>query len=275
MAIVVFCAALIAGTLADRPDRAGGSGTILAADLHVHGGLPLDAILPPWELQKEASRRGLDAIAMVGHNHPFAARFEPLMSGDAIVLPGVEVGSAGRHMVAIGVREGVDWRLPADEAIEAVQRQGGVAVAAHPIRKSWITRNARAPVLLDGTEVAHPLITFEPDAAEELRDFYERVRAVNPDVAPIGSSDTHGLRDMGVCRTYLIVNERTARGVLDAIRAGRTVADDGRGTLTGRPDHVAAVRAHLTSLPPPSPGRLPPLWAMTALLALAVALIFE
>lgn len=274
-AIVVFCAALISGTLIDRPDRGGGSATILAADLHVHGGLPLDATLPPWELQREARRRGLDAIALVGHNHPFAAWYEPLMAADVIVLPGLEVGSAGFHMIAAGVREWIDWRLPADEAIAAVRRQGGVALAAHPIRESWTTSNVRAPVLLDGTEVAHPVIFFEPAAAAEMREFYERLRATNPDVAPIGSSDTHGLRDMGVCRTYVIVTERTERGVLDAIRAGRTVADDGRGHLTGRSDHVRDVRAHLASLPSASSARLPQVFAMTALLALAAALIFQ
>ena len=64
------------------------------------------------------------------------------MSSDVIVLPGLEVGNAGGHMVAAGVRKWIDWRLPADEAIEAVHRQGGVALAAHPIRKSWVTRNA-------------------------------------------------------------------------------------------------------------------------------------
>ena len=274
-AVVLFCAALLTGTMTDRPVRVRGGASILAADLHVHGGLPLDSTLPPWEMPKEAARRGLDVIAIVGHNHPFAAWYEGLMSGDVIVLPGLEVGSAGRHMIAVGVRGWIDWRLPADAAIEAAHRQGGVAIAAHPIRKSWVTQNVRAPGLLDGAEVGHPLISFEPGAMEELREFYERTRAVNPDIAPIGSSDNHGLRDMGVCRTYLIATERTERGVLDAIRDGRAVADDGTGSLTGAPAHVAAVRAHLAALPPVSPARLPALCALTALMALAGALIFR
>ena len=272
---MLFAAALLTGTMSDQagPRRAGAG--VLSADLHVHGGLPIDGALPPWELQKEARRRGLDAIAIVGHNHPIAAWYARVMSADVIVLPGLEVLSANRHMVAVGVRGWIDWRLPADEAIEAAHRQGGVAIAAHPVRTSWVTQNARALGLLDGAEVAHPVLDFEPDAAQELRQFYEGARARNPNIAPIGSSDNHGLHDMGVFRTYLIGAERSERGILDAIREGRTVADDGRGHFTGRPEHIATVRAHLASLPPAPPARLHRLCSIAALLALAVAMIFE
>jgi hypothetical protein len=273
-AFALFAAALFTGTIADRAIPVRGDG-ILSADLHVHGGLPLDATLPPWEIQKEARRRGLDAIAMVGHNHPLAAWYERLMSDDVVVLPGLEVLSANRHLVAAGVRGWIDWRLPADAAIEAIHRQGGVAIAAHPVRVSWVTRNARALTLLDGAEVAHPVIDFEPDGAQEMLEFYQGARTGNPSIAPIGSSDNHGLNDMGIWRTYLIGAERSERGVLEAIRAGRTVADDGRGNLTGSPEHVAAVRAHLASRPPATPGSLQRWSAVTALLALAVAMIFR
>ena len=76
--------------------------------------------------------RGLDVIAIVGHNQTAVTLFESILSSDVIVLPGVEVGNAGLHLIAAGVRETIDWRLRADEAIDATHREGGVAIAAHP-----------------------------------------------------------------------------------------------------------------------------------------------
>ena len=176
-AALVFCVGLLAGTLLDRGEPAGAAGSdILAADLHVHGGLPLDATLPPWELQREARRRGLDVIAIVGHNQTAVTLFESILSSDVIVLPGVEVGNAGLHLIAAGVRETIDWRLTADEAIDATHRQGGVAIAAHPVRRSWLTRNERALRELDGVEAAHPLIYFEPDGRQDLIEFWSRAQ---------------------------------------------------------------------------------------------------
>lgn len=275
-AALVFCVGLLAGTLLDRGEPAGAPGSdILAGDLHVHGGLPLDATLPPWELQREARRRGLDVIAIVGHNQTAVTLFESILSSDVIVLPGVEVGNAGLHLIAAGVKETIDWRLTADEAIDAAHRQGGVAIAAHPVRRSWLTRNERALRELDGVEAAHSLIYFEPDGRQDLIEFWSRARAAKPNIAPIGSSDFHGLPDMGVCRTYLFVKERSARGVLEAIRNGFTVASDGRGALTGSPDLVKAVEAHLATVPVPRRSIGETLVSGTVLLSLVALLILK
>jgi hypothetical protein len=92
---------------------------------------------------------------------------------------------------------------------------------------------------VDGTEVAHPA---KPAEAREFRDTFERARRLNPHVAPIGSSDIHVTPSLGECRTFLFVKERNAAGVLEAIRAGRTVAADEAGILYGSPDLIAQVR---------------------------------
>ncbi len=44
---------------------------MLVADLHVHP-FPGDGVLTVWQLQREASRRGLDVIAVAGHNNRVA-----------------------------------------------------------------------------------------------------------------------------------------------------------------------------------------------------------
>ena len=62
-------------------------------------------------------------------------------------------------------------------------------------------------------------------------------------------------------RTYLLVKQPTQAGILDAIRAGRTVACNGRGEALGPPDLVAMVGddCHLDQTSPIRRGRPAPI----------------
>jgi PHP domain-containing protein len=278
VSIVVLSAGFVAGTVLDElalADRTGKNGNVMEVDLHVHA-FPGDGSLPRWEIQREAARRGLDGVAITNHNQVFAGRFGWFVSGaDVIVIPGEEITTPGFHMIAAGIHEAVDWRLPVRDAIAAIHQQGGVAIAAHPVASSWKPRDDGSLSGLDGVEVAHPVVYYADEASAELAALFARVRGLRPSVAPIGSSDSHALGEMGICRTYVIVEQRTERGVLDAIREGRTVASDGRGSLVGDPGLVELVEAHLAASPPTSQGRLTRLLATAVLLALASLMLFK
>ncbi|HJR60314.1 MAG TPA: CehA/McbA family metallohydrolase [Vicinamibacterales bacterium] len=247
-AVGVFVAAVTAGALLDarRPASAPDS-LVLAADLHVHP-FPGDGALPVWELRREARRRGIDVIGITGHNNQFGLRLDSLVGASdelPIVLPGQEVTSPDAHMIALGIDHLIDWRLPVRDAIAAIQAQGGVAIAAHPTSTTWHDADGATFRALDGAEIVHR-VARGPHIAL-LRGFFGRVQAVNPDMAPIGSSDFHVTAPLGLCRTYLLVERRSAAGALDAIRRGRTVARDPDGRLFGAAAHVEAVENHLTT----------------------------
>jgi hypothetical protein len=253
--------------------RASASGDfVLAGDFHVHA-FPGDGALPGWELRRDARRLGLDVIVVSNHNQVLAAQLgASVASADwPLLLPAQEVTTPLFHMVAVGVRERVDWTLPPVELIAAIHRQGGVAIAAHPTPPSWASDDDRVLAAIDGAEVAHPLTEFSRKGRQLLDAFFARARAVNPTLAPIGSSDFHAAGSPGYCRTHLLARALTAGAVLDAIREGRTVAEDPRGRLYGAPDHVAIVQAHLASRERPGPRPL--VERFTALGALAGALL--
>jgi predicted metal-dependent phosphoesterase TrpH len=279
LALVVFLAAVAAGTMMDsrEPSRAA-STSILAGDLHVHP-YPGDGSLPLWELTREARRRGLDVIAVTGHNNRFGlevGRLSRAPSPDQlIVIPGQEITTAAFHMIAMGTDRLIDWRLSARQAIAAIHAQGGVAIAAHPGAESWRDRDVEALAALDGAEVAHQSLTRYSRSREQFREFFERAQLVNQGIAPIGSSDFHMAAPLGLCRTYLLVNERSAAGVLAAIREGRTVARDARGKLFGAPDHVSAVERFLASTPVATVGRPARMIAFVALLSLAALCVLR
>jgi hypothetical protein len=219
---------------------------VMAADFHVHS-FPLSwATLAPWDTAVEAQRQGLDAIAIVGHNHVWVSqvgRWFAGLAGGPLVLTGEEIVSAHYHLLAIGVDSTIDWRQPAERAIEQIHRQGGVAIAAHPLARYWTAYDAQARRTLDGAEVLHP-IAYESGAfAAQLRQFYN-----SAPLTAIGDSDYHGLGPIGLCRTYVFTKEETPEGILDAIRHGRTVVYDRAGRTYGDPALIRLAAAD---------GRLP------------------
>lgn len=279
-ALVTFAGAVLVGTVLDgRAPRPPRSGNVMTADLHVHA-FPGDGALTVVQLEREAARRSIDVIALTGHNNRYALQLATLLRRNApvpevpatIVLPGQELTAPRFHIAAIGTDRLVDWRLPAAAAIAAIQEQGGVAIAAHPRGRLQQGFDEEALRLLDGAEVAHPLRVRSPRGGAHLDAFFDRARAVNPTVAAVGSSDFHTTAPLGLCRTYLIVRERTPGGALEAIRAGRTVAAEPDGTLHGAPGHVATVQQFLeTARPHAGPSVMEKGTALAALLALAFA----
>jgi hypothetical protein len=257
-AVLLLAGALLgslAGTGIDSASPARhGEFLVLAADFHVHG-FPGDGALPAWALRNEARRRGLDVIAFTNHNHRLGGRIGSLISGDAatpLVLRAEEITAAHYHLAAVGIEDAIPGTLSAADAIAAVHAQGGAAIAAHPVQLFWRGFDAAARASLDGAEIAHPMILGDPKSRAELTEFFRSTRESNPRLAPIGSTDYHFRRPMGLCRTYVFARDYSEAGVIEAIRAGRTVAFDPNGSGIGDPDLVTVaeqVRSATLALP--------------------------
>jgi hypothetical protein len=247
VSLALVAVGLGAGSIGDRPLRPEpislGGYRVLAVDFHTHSSMWSDGAFTPWGLVLEAERQGLDAIAVTGHNEVWdgqlAERFARA-AGGPIVIGGQEVLAEGRfHMIAAGIHEVVDFRKSAADVVDDVHRQGGVAIAAHPFHTfapGWKAAMQR----LDGGEICHPNIFWMPSGQAELEEF-----AARQPIAAIGSSDFHGTGRMGVCRTYVFVREASAQGVLDAVRAHRTVVFGLGDRVYGDPElvkHADALR---------------------------------
>ncbi len=248
VAWIVLAAASVAAAAVRDPSRApiaAGEFQIISADLHVHA-YAGDGALPPWDIRREAVRRGLDAVAVTNHNQMYALRLDRALFppvAHPIMLPGMELTTPKFHISAIGIREPIDWRLPLADAIRAIHAQGGVAIGAHPGTRDWERLDDSTLVLFDGLEVAHIGRMLDAQARARMDAVFDRARRLKPTIAAIGSSDFHfgGGLPIGACRTRLFVTELTATGVLDAIRAGRTVAYDPAGRAFGDPAWIAQI----------------------------------
>jgi predicted metal-dependent phosphoesterase TrpH len=224
---------MIIGTLSDVPRQSArlklGEYDVLAADFHIHS-FPLSwGVLSPWDTVVEARREGLDAIAMTPHNHTWVAKvgqWFSRVSGGPIVLVGEEIHSTGYHLLAVKIKKTIPWRQSASSAIDEVHRQGGVAIAAHPVA-SYSAYDDGALKKLDGAEVVHPVGLRDEASAAELRQFFGRAR-----LTAIGDTDYHigpmspQVGVMGLCRTFVFVREPTEDGIVAALREGRTIVYD-------------------------------------------------
>ena len=248
---LVLIASIMASTIIDR--RASTVPTLAAtpdgflvaeADFHVHAFLG-DGALPPWDLAREARRRGLDVIAVTNHNQNYALRLHGALFSPPlhpIVIPGIEVTTPDYHLAAIGVTRPIDWRLSLPDAIRAIHAQGGIAIGAHPVNRFWDGVQPDALFLIDALEVAHPAGS-DAEWRRALDAVYARARQIKPTIAPIGSSDYHFGAPMGAWRTRVLVRELSIAGVLEAVRAGRTVAYDPEGRVFGEQKWIDAVAA--------------------------------
>jgi hypothetical protein len=247
-ALVIVAGLILAQTTEPppaRPRMEKAGYRVVAADFHVHS-FPGDGLLPPWEIANEARRRRLDAVALTNHNSTHSWRLAQWLSvaqPDGILLiPGQELTSVGYHLAVVGVTAPSPGRHPAAAAAAAVHAAGGVAIAAHPGRQSWRFFDDAALAALDGIEVAHPMMHVSEEWHRDLAAFHARALAVHPSIAAIGSTDYHHTAPLGLGRTYVFAREATQAGVIDAIRAGRTVACDGLGNVYGPQDLSGMLR---------------------------------
>ncbi|HEX6463479.1 MAG TPA: CehA/McbA family metallohydrolase [Vicinamibacterales bacterium] len=247
---ILFAAGLLLGAAADRvpsrtPPMRGGY-LVLAGDFHVHS-FPGDGALPPWEIAHEAQRRRLDVVALTNHNATLSWRLGRLLNSNAgtsgvLLLPGDEVTSVGFHMAAVGFDRPVPWRGSIEDVAAAVHGRGGVAIVAHPAVEQSHLFDAAAFRALDGIELAYPGMIDDRRLKLDLNELYRAAIAAHPSIAAIGSSDFHTWAPIGVCRTYLFVRTADGPGVLEALRAGRTVACDGKGVTHGPANLLDLVR---------------------------------
>ena len=124
----------------------------------------------------------------------------------------------------------------------ALHAAGGVAIAAHPDRRAAEAIDTTFAEV-DGVESAPPMRHAGAQARLEVDAAVKLAIAVHPGIAQIGSSDFHYLAPLGLCRTYVFASHATPAAVVDAVRAGRTVACDASGSTYGAADLAAAVAA--------------------------------
>lgn len=217
-----------------------------AGDFHVHSKESGDAHPTLDEIGTFARGRGLDFVELSDHNTTAQLDF----MGDAqarhpqlLFVPGVEFTTYDGHANGIGATAYVDHRFGVggatfDGAVAAFGAQGAVFSINHPVLdlgltcigcawKQPIPRDALGAVEIGtgGWDKTGLLFTKQAIA------FWDRLVGQGVHAAPVGGSDDHsggtgtGQFDsaIGSPTTMVFATELSAAGIVDAVKAGRTV----------------------------------------------------
>lgn len=201
---------------------------ILKGDLHVHTDcsltLPISqkphVLYSPAQAVRQAVKVGLNFLAITDHDSIEGVKkaqkeVEKIFKEEGkkiIIIPGQEVTTSGLriggnslpipgpHILAYGIKKRISPFLSVGETVDRIHRQGGLAVAAHPFHRRFISIGKKIALFpFDGLEVYNA-----SDWVKEDKIAHEYAKKLK--IKEFGGSDAHLLEAIGAGLTILESN---------------------------------------------------------------------
>ncbi len=245
---------LVARVPATSPDWTSASVRTKGRELRVrvgrHGAFTARADFPYLGRIGVYSFGGARLRMVRAHGQPRAAAGWPHMvvpvgsPPDMLVVPGAEISGPG-HVLAFGLEEipqperGGDMAENTATTIRRIKEAGGIAVLAHPIRSgyTWKDLDLFCEAGLDGMEVLNCSARGSGGDAGRSDQIWHLLLRDGRSLIALGTDDAHrpheDLASTGwggvshAAWTGVLAREFSVRGILEAMREGRTYASEG------------------------------------------------
>lgn len=181
-----------------------------------------DCITTPKRAVKVAERLGLDVLCITDHNSIKGA-IEAKKFNSELVVVGEEVRSRDGEIIGLFLQENIEPDLSAEETIDLIHEQDGIAIAPHPFSAICSGLGHKINALeLDGVEVFNSL----------HRDGYSNAIALKTcnGNAMLGGSDAHASKMIG--NGYTLFEGTTQEELRTTIKRKKTTHG---GTITPLP----------------------------------------
>ena len=183
---------------------------MIKLDMQVHSYYSFDCLSSPENIAETAVRKGLDGFSITDHN-VFRADWDALRRKfpGLIIVPGMEIGTDLGDILLYFAEEEIRTRK-AEEVVDAIHVQGGIAVLAHPFHRRRYDYPQSFLEKLDGIETRNSH-NFENSAlCDELG------RKCGKCIT--GGSDAHFLSEIG--NGYTVVEiDRDAASDMEVLKA--------------------------------------------------------
>lgn len=201
------------------------------ADTHMHTNLG-DGTASPARVIEEATRRGLQVIAITDHDHVEGAkRVAELLAQQENrlqLITGVEVSTRQGHLLGLFVNKAPKALRSVEASIEAIKEQGGLVIIPHPLGR-LVPSLSRAKIddllskgfPIDGIEI------YNPSPANASMRSTVRFANTQWGLAEMGGSDAHFWQHIGAAYTLFPGNspDDLRRAILE-----RTACSGGQET---------------------------------------------
>lgn len=186
-------------------------------DLHCHTKVhSACSALTPEALVRAARARGLDGVCITEHDAlwPISEAERVAAEMEFTVLRGMEVTTEVGHVLVFGVTHHHPSMATLAGLHRIVRDEGGLMYLAHPSRRYGSLPPDDLASVFDSVEVHNGTEgMLQNDNAARL--------ASGLSLPGIGGSDSHAVREVGVCATDFMDDVRTEAAFLAALRGGR------------------------------------------------------
>ena len=203
----------------------------LLFDLHVHTSCS-DGVLSPEQIVVLAQRKGLSGLAITDHNTiKGAIQAKNFIENNRIenfqVLVGAEISTAKGHITGLFLKEEINSR-DFRTVVEEIKKQGGIVVAAHPVRIPLFNRIRKKS-----------LLKLSPEDFEVI-DFIEIWNSHNKKLANVIAkslssqhqkpvlvgSDTHFSWELGNAKVRIYAKDMTDEAIKNSLLQQRYCIDE-------------------------------------------------
>jgi len=199
----------------------------LKAELHVHshiGHCPrycpfiYDSVQSVEEILTRARELDIRILSITDHNslegYRRAKKAIQRSRSSILLVPGCEISSKDGHILAYNIKREIAEGLSAQETIDEIHRQGGIAVAAHPYNPFFSLRDKVFSLDLDAIE-GYNSGTFSS------RSIAKAVAAAEKLGIPCtAGSDAHQVEEIGKGVVLFPPSTRGCSDVIENIRRG-------------------------------------------------------
>lgn len=185
----------------------------LKLDLHVHSESRGKVFITAEWLRDSMIKNKLDGVAITnffGISHALKVKQE---IKDRIVIVGQEIHTKDGHITGLGLKERIDDFQSAQETIDRIHEQGGIAVAVHPFFYLGLGRKVMS-LPIDAIESYNGLAGFS-----FIHNYLAKNAARKLKIPGLSSSDTTDPRFIGYSHTEVLTDEPCS--ILETIRSGK------------------------------------------------------